>query len=191
MGGRDQLRDDGHALERWRGAPVVGGAARRRRARGDDGLDGPVRLTSRRAASRTPRRAPCFEPPLDEGGYARQLSPERRPYRTRDGYICALVYNDGQWRRFLQAVEREDLLADERFANLSSRTRHIDHVYGFLGEMLAARGTAEWLALCDFCARYYQTPLGEVTSFALPPMLRRGKLPRIGKPRHTANAATF
>jgi primosomal protein N' len=41
---------------------------------------------------------------------------------------------------------------------------------------------AEWLALCDFCARYYQTPLGEVTSFALPPMLRRGKLPRIKKP---------
>ncbi|BAO27952.1 primosomal protein N' [Sulfuritalea hydrogenivorans] len=39
----------------------------------------------------------------------------------------------------------------------------------------------EWLALCEFCARYYQTPLGEVTSFALPPMLRRGKLPRIRK----------
>jgi primosomal protein N' (replication factor Y) len=41
---------------------------------------------------------------------------------------------------------------------------------------------AEWLALCEFCARYYQTPLGEVTSFALPPMLRRGKLPRRKKP---------
>ena len=41
---------------------------------------------------------------------------------------------------------------------------------------------AEWLALCEFCARYYQAPPGEVTSFALPPMLRRGKLPRIRKP---------
>jgi primosomal protein N' (replication factor Y) len=40
----------------------------------------------------------------------------------------------------------------------------------------------EWLALCEFCARYYQAPLGEVTSFALPPMLRRGKLPRRKKP---------
>ena len=40
---------------------------------------------------------------------------------------------------------------------------------------------AEWLALCDFCARYYQTPLGEVTAFALPPILRRGKLPRMKK----------
>ena len=36
----------------------------------------------------------------------------------------------------------------------------------------------EWMALTDFCARYYQHPWGEVVSFALPPMLRRGKLPR-------------
>ena len=35
-----------------------------------------------------------------------------------------------------------------------------------------------FLALCEFCARYYQAPLGEVMAFALPPMLRRGKLPR-------------
>ena len=39
----------------------------------------------------------------------------------------------------------------------------------------------DWLALCEFCARYYQSPLGEVTSFALPPLLRRGKLPRMPK----------
>ena len=44
----------------------------------------------------------------------------------------------------------------------------------------------EWLALCEFCARYYQTPLGEVTSFALPPMLRRGKLPRMKQSKETA-----
>ncbi|HEX8963007.1 MAG TPA: primosomal protein N' [Rhodocyclaceae bacterium] len=37
---------------------------------------------------------------------------------------------------------------------------------------------ADWLALCEFCARYYQYPLGQVVAFALPPMLRRGKLPR-------------
>jgi primosomal protein N' (replication factor Y) len=37
---------------------------------------------------------------------------------------------------------------------------------------------ADWLALCEFCARYYQAPLGEVMALALPPMLRRGKLPR-------------
>jgi len=37
---------------------------------------------------------------------------------------------------------------------------------------------SEWIAVCEFCARYYQHPLGEVLHFALPPMIRRGKLPR-------------
>ncbi len=37
---------------------------------------------------------------------------------------------------------------------------------------------ADWLALCEFCSRYYQHPLGQVMGFALPPLLRRGKLPR-------------
>lgn len=93
--------------------------------------------------------ARTFEPAEGGTGYVRLLSPGRRPYATRDGHICALVYNDGQWRRFLQAIEREDLLGDDRFANLSSRTRHIDHVYGFLAEVLAGHRNAEWLALFE------------------------------------------
>src|SRR5438874_2388133 len=32
-----------------------------------------------------------YEPPLDKGGYARHLSPDRRPYKTSDGYICVIV----------------------------------------------------------------------------------------------------
>ena len=40
----------------------------------------------------------------------------------------------------------------------------------------------DWIALCEFCARYYQAPLGEVTALALPPLLRRGRMPRATKP---------
>lgn len=47
---------------------------------------------------------------------------------------------------------------------------------------------ADWLALTDFCARYYQHPLGEVIALALPPLLRRGKLPRVLKPKNPAPA---
>lgn len=32
---------------------------------------------------------------------------------------------------------------------------------------------ADWLAMLNFCAAYYQHPLGEAVSFALPPTLRR------------------
>ncbi|PZP93644.1 MAG: CoA transferase [Variovorax paradoxus] len=112
-----------------------------------------------------------FEPAEGSSGYVRLLSAGRRPYATLDGHICALVYNDGQWRRFLQAIEREDLLADGRFANLSTRTRHIDHVYGFLVETLAGRGTAEWLALFEGID-VPATPLHSVDSLLDDPHLR-------------------
>ena len=49
---------------------------------------------------------------------------------------------------------------------------------------------ADWLALCEFTARYYQAPLGEVTAFALPPMLRRGKVPRRAKKDNSAKTVT-
>lgn len=91
-----------------------------------------------------------FEPPLDGGGYARQLSPERRPYATQDGYICALVYNDKHWTSFLAAIGQADLpQRDPRFANFASRMAHIDFVYGELGCIFAQRTTAEWLALLE------------------------------------------
>jgi crotonobetainyl-CoA:carnitine CoA-transferase CaiB-like acyl-CoA transferase len=32
----------------------------------------------------------AFEPPLSRAGFARVMSPERRPYRTKDGYACIL-----------------------------------------------------------------------------------------------------
>lgn len=47
----------------------------------------------------------------------------------------------------------------------------------------------DWLAMCEFCARYYQAPLGEVMSLALPPMLRGGKLPRVTRAKKGDGAA--
>ena len=52
-----------------------------------------------------------YEPPLDKGGYARHLSRDRRPYKTSDGYICVIVYNDKQWENFFKATGRDDLRA--------------------------------------------------------------------------------
>ena len=52
---------------------------------------------------------------------------------------------------------------------------------------------ADWLELCAFCARYYHHPLGQVMAFALPPLLRQGKPPRVLKPKAGAagTAATI
>lgn len=91
-----------------------------------------------------------YEPPLDRGGYARQLSPERRPYQTSDGYICALVYNDKQWRGFLREIGQESLMEeDPRFSTYYQRSQNIDYVYGVLASIFMERTTAEWMQLLE------------------------------------------
>ncbi|MEZ5764350.1 MAG: CoA transferase [Xanthobacteraceae bacterium] len=88
-----------------------------------------------------------YEPPLDQGGYARHMSKDRRPYQTADGSISVIVYNDKQWNSFFDATKRDDLRADPRFATFSGRLANIDHVYGELGRMFLTRTTAEWMDL--------------------------------------------
>ena len=91
-----------------------------------------------------------FEPQHGEGGYPRQLSPYRRPYRTSDGYVCALVYTDKHWNSFLAAIGQSDLPArDPRFASYASRGEHVDFVYAELEAMFLSRTTAEWMALLE------------------------------------------
>jgi crotonobetainyl-CoA:carnitine CoA-transferase CaiB-like acyl-CoA transferase len=101
-----------------------------------------------------------FDPPLDHGGYARLLAPERRPYRTRDGYLCALIYNDKQWRSFFAAIGRPGM-QDERFRDHASRIRHIREIYAEVAEIFATRTTAEWMALLEDADIPY-TPLRTV-----------------------------
>jgi crotonobetainyl-CoA:carnitine CoA-transferase CaiB-like acyl-CoA transferase len=88
-----------------------------------------------------------FEPPLDQGGYARQMSPDRRPYRTSDGFISVIIYNDKQWDSFFAATGRADLRKHPMFADFAARMLNIDAVYAELGRIFATRTTAEWLKL--------------------------------------------
>jgi len=91
-----------------------------------------------------------FDPPLGEGGYQRLLSPERRPYRTRDGFICALVYNDKQWRSFYEATGRADeFAADPRLVSIKTRTEHIDALYAEVAATFRERTTADWMDLLE------------------------------------------
>ena len=90
-----------------------------------------------------------YEPPLDKGGYARHLSPDRRPYQTSDGFICVIVYNDKQWESFFKATGRDDLRANPKFSTFAARAQNIDVVYAELARILKERTTAEWTDLLD------------------------------------------
>ena len=86
-----------------------------------------------------------FDPPLGPAVYPRTVAPNRRPYRTSDGYIAALIYNDKQWNAFINAVQPP--WAGDLYATLERRARQIDTVYSLVAETLIQRTTGEWLAL--------------------------------------------
>lgn len=88
-----------------------------------------------------------YEPPIGPMGYPRVLSPDRRPYRTADGFIALLPYTDAQWQRFFTCAGRPELAADPRFATAGARTGHYDALYAELSEIVATKGTATWLEL--------------------------------------------
>jgi crotonobetainyl-CoA:carnitine CoA-transferase CaiB-like acyl-CoA transferase len=91
-----------------------------------------------------------FDPPAGPPGYARLLAKERKPYATKDGYICTLIYTDKQWKNFFALIGRPELPdSDPRFADLTSRTRYIDDLYKLVSEILLTRTTAEWLVALD------------------------------------------
>jgi crotonobetainyl-CoA:carnitine CoA-transferase CaiB-like acyl-CoA transferase len=88
-----------------------------------------------------------FDPPEGEAYYPRLMSSQRRPYRTRDGWIAVLLYTDAHWRRFFTLIGREDALEDPRLATHAARQAGIDHAYAQVAEALADRDTAEWMRL--------------------------------------------
>jgi crotonobetainyl-CoA:carnitine CoA-transferase CaiB-like acyl-CoA transferase len=86
-----------------------------------------------------------FDPPLGPANYHRAVEPNRRPYKTKDGYVAALIYNDKHWNAFVEAVQPE--WVTEEFSSLEKRAKQIGRVYGLLGETFLTRTTQEWLDL--------------------------------------------
>jgi crotonobetainyl-CoA:carnitine CoA-transferase CaiB-like acyl-CoA transferase len=91
----------------------------------------------------------AFEPPLGPPQFARVLSPSRKPYATRDGFICILPYSDKNWRDFYAFCGRTEFEDDPRFRTLAIRVLHIDALYRMVEQEAAKRTTDEWLTFCD------------------------------------------
>ncbi len=91
-----------------------------------------------------------FEPAAGPIGYDRILTPNRRPFRTADGYVCLLLYTEKQWTRFFDVVgERARYEADPRLCDPAVRRKHYDEAYGIVAEIVAGRSTAHWLAALE------------------------------------------
>lgn len=79
-----------------------------------------------------------------EPGYVRLLNANRRPYRTKDGWLAVMPYSEQHWRRTLAELGREDITAEPWFATASGRNARSETLYGLLAECLPERTTAAW-----------------------------------------------
>lgn len=78
-------------------------------------------------------------------GYPRMLTPHRRPYQTKDGFISVVAHTDQQWAQLFEALDSPQLIHDPRFSSVGARSANIDTLYGLLTEGMKRHGSAEWL----------------------------------------------
>jgi crotonobetainyl-CoA:carnitine CoA-transferase CaiB-like acyl-CoA transferase len=70
-------------------------------------------------------------------------------FSTQDGHLILAIANDGQFRRFCKAAGFERLGADPRYATNAFRVDHREQLIAELTKILAARSTADWIALLE------------------------------------------
>ena len=89
-----------------------------------------------------------YDPPTGEWAYPRMTNPNRRPYRTRDGWIAVMPYSDQNWRDFFHLATGSEQLADDpRINSISARSKNYAFLYETVAGLLGSRSTDEWAAL--------------------------------------------
>ena len=76
---------------------------------------------------------------------AQQLRPIRR-YNAKDGSVVICTITDPQWQKVLQAMGREDLIGEQRYATRENRTKNMDEVDGLVQAWCRERTVEEVLA---------------------------------------------
>jgi len=82
-------------------------------------------------------------------GYVRVISPSRRPYKTKDGWVGVLPYTQRNWTKILSEIGRSDVAELGWFKDPTQRSARVDELYEILAGALTSRTTAEWLAIFE------------------------------------------
>ena len=86
-----------------------------------------------------------FDPPLGSTGYERSMVKYRRPYATRNGFVCALPYTTKHWQSFFSIMQREDMLNDPRVLDPKVRSEKIGELYELVSDLVADWDTEDLL----------------------------------------------
>jgi len=70
-------------------------------------------------------------------------------YQASDDYFVVAVGNDNLWQTFCTALDRTDLLADNRFTSNKLRTEHVEELNALLEQTFITRTAQQWLDLFE------------------------------------------
>jgi len=70
-------------------------------------------------------------------------------YETKDGYLTISVISDKEWKGICEALERQELITDERFKSSLARRRNAEERREVIGEEVSKRSSAELLQILD------------------------------------------
>jgi len=84
----------------------------------------------------------AFVPPIGPAGYKRVK--ERRPVRTKDGWLTMLPYSGDNWCTFFETVGHPECIEQFSVRDPVQRASNIDKIYDRMSEIAVTRTTAEW-----------------------------------------------
>ena len=87
----------------------------------------------------------AFVPPIGPVGYKRVK--ERRPVKTRDGWLTMLPYSGENWCTFFETVGHPEWIEEFAVRDPIKRAANIDAIYARMNKIALERTTAEWEAL--------------------------------------------
>ncbi len=86
-----------------------------------------------------------YDPPTGPWGYQRIMSPDRKPFKTKDGFISVLFFSIQQWRRFFRLAGQDELVDDLRFIDQEAVRENIAALHGLLERTTVERTSSEWV----------------------------------------------
>jgi len=84
----------------------------------------------------------AFTPPIGPSGYKRVK--ERKPVKTKDGWITMLPYSGDNWCTFFETVGHPECIEEFSVRDPVARAANIDKIYKRMSAIAATRTTAEW-----------------------------------------------
>lgn len=90
-----------------------------------------------------------------------------RLYEASDGWLCLAAVSSAHWERLCRVTGREDLLGDDRFADVDARRANDEELRKIFTEVFGTRPTAAWFAALDEAG--VPVELSKQGMFAAPP----------------------